>query len=151
MRLKDQENRVFYDKLTFIYLEMPKFNKTEAELETPFDKWLYVLKRLPELTERPARLQERVFAKLFQAAEVGKFNREEMAQYEQSLKYYRDMKNVIDTAAEEAELKGHAEGLAEGELKKARETARKLLQRNLPVSEIAEITGLSEAEVQALQ
>jgi predicted transposase/invertase (TIGR01784 family) len=38
VQLKDQENRVFYDKLTFIYLEMPKFSKTESELETEFDK-----------------------------------------------------------------------------------------------------------------
>ncbi len=155
VQLKDQANRVFYDKLTFIYLEMPKFSKSEDELETTFDKWLYVLKHLPELTDRPARLQERVFAKLFQAAEVGKFNREELAQYEQSLKYYRDLKNVIDTAAQEAEIKGeatgHAKGLVEGEMKKAIETARKLLQRNMPLSDVAEITGLSEETINALR
>ena len=50
VQLKDQINRVFYEKLTLIYLEMPKFTKTEDELETPFDKWLYVLKHLPRLT-----------------------------------------------------------------------------------------------------
>ncbi len=143
VQLKDQENRLFYDKLTFIYLEMPKFNKTEAELETAFDKWLYVLKHLPELTDRPAKLRERVFAKLFEAAEIGKFNRDELAQYEQSLKYYRDMKNVIDTAA--------IEGEARGELKKAIEVARHLLQENLPRSLIARATGLSEEEIAALQ
>ncbi len=33
--------KVFYDKLTYIYLEMPKFKKTEDQLETHFDKWLY--------------------------------------------------------------------------------------------------------------
>jgi predicted transposase/invertase (TIGR01784 family) len=159
VQLKDQENRVFYDKLTFIYLEMPKFRKTEAELETAFDKWLYVLKHLPELTDRPAKLQERVFAKLFQAAEIGRFNREEMAQYEQSLKYYRDLKNVIDTAAMEAKVEGREEGRAEGlvegrmegEMKKALETARKLLQKNMPLSDIADVTGLSEEEIAALQ
>jgi predicted transposase/invertase (TIGR01784 family) len=143
VQLKDQENRLFYDKLTFIYLEMPKFNKTEAELETAFDKWLYVLKHLPELTARPAKLQERVFAKLFEAAEIGKFNRDELAQYEQSLKYYRDLKNVIDTAAMEAAAKGEA--------KKAIEVARKALKKNMPLADIAELTGLSEEEIAALQ
>lgn len=49
VKLEDQDCQVFYDKLTFIYLEMPNFNKTEDELETTFDKWLYVLKYLPEL------------------------------------------------------------------------------------------------------
>ena len=43
----------FYDKLTYIYLEMPKFQKTEDELETIADKWLYALKNQPRLLERP--------------------------------------------------------------------------------------------------
>lgn len=42
VQLKVQENQVFYEKLTFIYLEMPKFSKTESELETDFDKWMFV-------------------------------------------------------------------------------------------------------------
>jgi predicted transposase/invertase (TIGR01784 family) len=37
---------VFYDKLTYIYLEMPKFSKTIDELETHFDKWLYIIQNL---------------------------------------------------------------------------------------------------------
>ncbi|MGH9838876.1 MAG: Rpn family recombination-promoting nuclease/putative transposase [Blastocatellia bacterium] len=143
VQLKDQVNRVFYDKLTLIYLEMPKFLKTEDELETTFDKWLYVLKHLPHLTDRPAKLQERVFSKLLEAAEIGKFNREELAEYENSLKHYRDMKNVVDTAA--------IEGEAKGELKKAIEVARKALKKNIPLVDIAELTGLSEEEIAALQ
>ncbi len=143
VQLKDQVNRVFYDKLMLIYLEMPKFQKTEDELETTFDKWLYVLKHLPHLTGRPAKLQERVFSKLLEAAEIGKFNREELAEYENSLKHYRDMKNVIGTAA--------IEGEARGEHKKAIEVAHNLLQENLPLGLIAKVTGLSEEEIAALQ
>ena len=142
VQLKDQINRVFYDKLMLIYLEMPKFNKTEDELETAFDKWLYVPKHLPELTDRPARLQERVFTRLFEAAEIGKFNRTERAQYEESLKIYRDLKNVIDTAA--------LEGEARGEHKKALEVAHKALEQQMPLSEIAMLTGLSEEEIAVL-
>jgi len=47
VQLKDQHCRVFYEKLTYIYLEMPHFNKTEHELATNFDKWMYVLGQLP--------------------------------------------------------------------------------------------------------
>ena len=145
--MKDQANRVFYDKLLLIYLEMPKFTKTEDELETLFDKWLYVLKHLPKLTERPAKLQERVFGKLLDAAEIGGFNREELLAYENSLKHYRDSRNVVDTAL----IEGRAEGIEIGELKRARESARKALLRNMPISEIAEITGLTEEEIADLQ
>lgn len=139
VQLKDQINRVFYEKLTLIYLEMPKFTKTEEELETPFDKWLYVLKHLPRLTERPAKLQERVFARLFEAAEIAKFNRTELELYEDSVKVYRDLKNVIDTAKDD------------GGKEKALEIARNLLNAGLPLDFVAENTGLSEEEVAALQ
>lgn len=143
VQLKDQINRVFYDKLMFIYLEMPKFTKTEAELETIADKWLYVLKHLPELTDRPAKLQERVFSRLFDLAEIGNFNRTERALYEESLKVYRDLTNVIDTAVQEAEMRG--------EHKKAVAVARHLLQANMSVDFIALSTGLSDAEIEALR
>ncbi|MBI1762588.1 MAG: PD-(D/E)XK nuclease family transposase [Acidobacteria bacterium] len=139
VQLKDQTNRVFYDKLLLIYLEMPKFTKTEDELETPFDKWLYVLKHLPKLTARPAKLQERIFGKLLAAAAVENFDHEELQAYENSLKHYRDSRNVVETA------------VIEGATKKALEVARYLLRANLPLSFITEATGLSEAEIEALR
>nr|WP_246540596.1 Rpn family recombination-promoting nuclease/putative transposase [sulfur-oxidizing endosymbiont of Gigantopelta aegis] len=50
-----------FDKLTYIYLEMPKFKKTEAELENHFEKWLYILKNLENFTSRPQKLQEKKY------------------------------------------------------------------------------------------
>lgn len=114
VQLKDQKCRVFYDKLTFIYLEMPHFIKTEDELETHYDKWLYVLKHLPELEKRPKKLQEKIFEKLFKAAEIAKFSPAELVEYESSLKQYRDLKNVIDTARIESKEEGRVEGKIEG-------------------------------------
>lgn len=70
-------NRVFYDKLRFVYLEMPKFNKSEDELETNSDKWLYVLKNLARLQDVPPKAQERIFLKMFQAAEIAQYNPQE--------------------------------------------------------------------------
>ena len=97
--LKDTEdNHVFYDKLTFLYLEMPKFTKTEDELETMFDKWLFVFRNLSRLFERPKALQEKVFTKLFEQAEIARFSPEERRGYEDSVKAYRDINNAINTA-----------------------------------------------------
>ena len=73
---------VFYDKLTFIYLEMPKFNKTVDELETRFDKWLYVIRNLNRLDKVPDKLRERVFEKLFETAEIAKFTPDQIRSYE---------------------------------------------------------------------
>jgi len=67
--LYDTENQIqFSDKLRFIYLEMPKFNKMEDELETNYDKWLYLLKNMSELDEIPLRLQAFLFKKNIQSS-----------------------------------------------------------------------------------
>ena len=59
MKLQDIEtNKIFYNKLTFIYLEMPKFNKPVDELVTRFDKWLYVIRNLNRLDHVPDKLRE---------------------------------------------------------------------------------------------
>lgn len=128
VKLKDQKCEVFYDKLTYIYLEMPNFTKSEEELETVYDKWLYVLKNLPKLENRPSRLQEKIFQRLFETAEIAKFSSEEKEQYEESLKSYRDLKNVIDTAFDEGRLEEKTKGIIKA-----------LGQGKLSVEEIAEV------------
>ena len=139
MRTKE----VFYDKLTLIYLEMPKFNKEEHELETMFDKWMFVLRNLGNLMERPIALQERVFNRLFEAAEIARFNRRELVEYEDSLKAFRDWYSVIKTTLN----KGRAEGRAE---EKAA-IARQMKANNLPTEVIAKYTGLSPEEISKLE
>ena len=108
---------VFYNKLTFIYLEMPKFNKPIESLNSRFDKWMYVIRNLNRLERVPKELQENVFMHLFKVAEIAKFDRAEADAYEESLKTYRDMKNSLDTAFEDGVLKGREEGILKGILK----------------------------------
>ena len=142
VKLKNQHSQVFYDKLTFIYLEMPHFVKTENELETTYDKWLYVLKYLPTFTERPQKLQERIFHRLFEAAEIARFSPEEKEQYEDSLKSYRDLKNVIDTS--------FGEGKEEGREEEKKQIALNMLKEGLNIDLISKITGLSGDEIEQL-
>ena len=112
--LDKKTHKVFNDKLSFKYVEIAKFNKTEEELDTLYDKWLYVLKNLSRLDERPAALKEKVFTKLFEEAEIAKFTPTELKEYEDSLKAYRDVKNSIDTALEKGREEGMAKGLEKG-------------------------------------
>jgi len=143
VKLTDIETcKVFYDKLTFVYLEMPKFEKTLEQLESRFDKWLYVLKNLERLHDIPEKFKDRIFRKLFAAAEIAKFTPEEAMAYEDSLKVYRDLKNSIDTAREEGEIKGHEVAMME--------TAMKMLADHLPVESIARYTGLSTEQIEQL-
>ena len=114
VELKDQHCNVFYDKLKFIYLELPKFKREEEELETQFDKWLYAFTHLSELQKRPKKLEEPVFTRLFDVAEVEKFDIEERLEYEKSLKVYRDLYSIADTAEQKGMEKGIKKGKEEG-------------------------------------
>lgn len=135
--------KVFYEKLTFIYLELPKFSKTVDELESNFDKWCYLLRHLPSLTNRPARLQEKVFLKVFELAEIAKYSPEEAAEYESSLKVYRDLKNVIDCAYDEGLAEGVEIGMEKGAQQTKLEIARKLMAKGMSAEEAAEIAGVA--------
>lgn len=88
-------------KLMFNYVEVGRFDKTDEELTSLSDKWMYVLKNLSRLDNRPAALREKIFSKLFAAASVARFTPTELREYEDSLKAYRDIKNSLDTAKEE--------------------------------------------------
>ena len=138
--------RVFYDKLEFIYVEVAKFNKTENELVTPYDKWLYALKNLSSLNERPAALRDKIFDRLFQVAEIAKFTPVELKEYEDSLKTYRDLKNSLDTAEE----KGRVEGRVEGRENEKIATIQRLFASGASVDIIAVATGLTQDEVKPL-
>jgi len=161
VKLSDIETKkIFYDKLTFIYLEMPKFNKTVEELETRFDKWLYVLRNLNRLDRVPDKFREQIFDKLFETAEIAKFTPEQVRSYEDSLKSYRDLKNSLDTARFEGKEAGKEEAeqkllpLIEEERRQKEEERRQkdilsiefakyLLSAGMTIEEIEVKTGLS--------
>jgi predicted transposase/invertase (TIGR01784 family) len=103
---------------------------------------LYILKNLNDLTKRPAKLQEKIFNKLFEQAEIANYNDEEYAEYEESLKIYRDLKNSIDTAFEEGKLEGKLEGKIE--------TAKNMKGKGYPIEDIAEMVGLAIEEIRGL-
>ena len=159
VQLMDVEKKtVFYDKLTYIYLEMPKFRKTEDELVTMTDKWLYALKHLPDLLERPKALQERIFRKFFDVAEIAALSKEEYAKYWESEKIFYDnvgafmaarAKGIAEGEAK-GKAKGRAEGRAEGIEENKRENARKMKAKGYKAEDIAEITGLPVSEIDTL-
>ena len=164
--LDKQTHKVFNNKLTFKYVEIARFNKDINELETNFDKWLYVLRNLSRLDNQPTYLRNEVFNRLFSQAEIARFDKTELKAYEDSLKAYRDIKNSLDTAKEEGRAEGRAEGLAEGRAEglaegraeghaegaseKALAVARELLAMNMSIDNIKKVTGLTDDEIHNL-
>ena len=131
-----ETNDIFYEKLKYVYLEMPKFKKEADDLETHFEKWMYVLKNLNRLDNIPDRLRERIFESMFAAAEIAKLTKEEYKDYVDSLNSYRDYKNSLDYAE------------TEGRIKEKLEIAKKLKNRGMSFDQISEITNLSLDDIE---
>jgi predicted transposase/invertase (TIGR01784 family) len=138
IKLKNQNGKTFYDKLTFIYLEMPNFNQSETQLKTRLDKWLYFIKHLEDFQTIPTIIADEVFNQAFEKAEIAKFGQTELANYENSLKIYRDLKGVIDYAFDE------------GKLERKVEVAKKLKELGVDFEIINKSTGLTKEEIERL-
>ena len=138
VQLKDQHNQVFYDKLKFIYLEMPHFNKAENELETRLDKWLYFIKHLEDFQNIPDGFKDKIFEQAFEKAEIAKYSETERNEYQQSLKTYRDLKSAFETAFDDGKLEGKLE------------IAKSLIENGVSIDLIIKTTGLTLEQIQNL-
>lgn len=138
IQLKNQKGKIFYDKLTYIYLEIPNFKQKEDELKSRLDKWLYFIKHLEDFQTIPAIFKDDIFTKAFEKAELAKLGQAELDSYENSLKYYRDLKGVIDTAFDEGKMEGKIE------------VAKALKESGVATDIIIKATGISKTELDKL-
>ena len=132
-------NKVFNAKLMFKYVEVGRFDKTDEELTSLSDKWMFVLKNLSRLNNRPSSLREKIFSRLFDAAAIARFTPIELREYEDSLKAYRDIKNSLDTA----EAKGREEGINIANLA----IAKRMLSDEMDMELVLKYTGLTEKQI----
>ena len=134
------------DALRFVFLELGRFKKQVWELETMYEKWLYLLRHMHELEVVPEKFTDPLFRRLFLLAEIGKFTPSEYEQYAKSLENMGDYLNIINTAAEDAEKRGLEKGRAEAQ----HEIVRKLKSLGVAIETIVEATGLDRETVEAM-
>ena len=146
IKLKNQNGKTFYEKLTYIYLEMPNFKMSEIELSSRLDKWLFFIKNLEDFQSIPSIFSDEIFTKAFEKAELAKFGQGDLDSYENSLKIYRDLKGVLDTAFDEGKQEGREEGREEGR----QEVAKSLKENGVPIEIIIKTTGLSKDQINQL-
>ena len=143
---EDDSNEVMTDVLRFVFLELDRFKRRIWELDSTFDKWMYLLKHMHEMVEIPTEFEDSLFSRLFMLAEIDNFTAEEYVQYQKSLDNMGDYQNIINTAVEEAQARALAVGRAEGRA----ELCRRMLSLGFPKDKVAEVAGLSEAELDEL-
>ena len=154
--------KLFSDKLRQIFIALPLFNKTEAECETDFERWIFVLNNMETLNRMPFKAQKAVFEKLEEIVDVHSLSEEDRVRYENSVNAYRDYLATIDYAAkkgveegfEDGLQKGIQEGIQEGirkgQQEKALEIARSMKAMGMTSEQIMKVTGLSLAEIESL-
>ncbi|WP_031530369.1 Rpn family recombination-promoting nuclease/putative transposase [Dyadobacter crusticola] len=145
--LRYGSGEIFYEKLGFLYLEIPKFNKHAEELSSSADNWLYLLKHMNEMDKLPLFLRKPVFEKLFEIAEVSNLTKEEKMAYDASLKQQRDWYATTEYLLKEGKKEGMQVGKMEGILSAKLEMARKMKVKGLDDELIQELTGLSAEQV----
>ena len=134
---EDETGEIMNSKLEFLYLEVGAFRK-EISGSSP-----------------PQALRERVFERLFEAAKIAAYTKEERNQYENDMMTENDYRNTIDYARDEGRQEGReaglAEGKAEGKVEGKAEVARKMLAAGMPAEQITEFTGLTAGQLAALK
>ena len=156
----------------YIFLNLWDFKKTDKEVHTYPEKWLYLLKNAPFFKQIPDILKgDDAFGAALDGAKRAKFTREENSTYERYMMNARDIVNAKRFAAKEGReegraegreegfaegraeglAKGMAEGMAKGMAEGLMEVARKMKERGMSVGEITDITGLSDEQIMKYQ
>ena len=140
--LRDEDGELFYDKLHFKFIQMPLFNKTENELVTHFDKWIYFLKNLASSNSIPDILREPIFEKAFHEAEIAAMTSGEYDNYQKSLMKYIEIREVVNTAVSSA--------VKTAKNDEAKSIAKEMKMDGVNYDKIIKYTGLSEEEIDNL-
>ncbi|MCX7099730.1 MAG: Rpn family recombination-promoting nuclease/putative transposase [Methylococcales bacterium] len=148
--LKDQDGDIFYDKFHFKFLQMPLFTKQAHELETHFDKWVYFLKNLENFDHIPDILNEPIFKKGFEIAELSHLTPRQYDAYLKSLVEYSEVQNVRDTSFGDGEKIGIEKGKIEGKMEGIKTVAKALKTQGIAMDIIMASTSLSKQEIEEL-
>ena len=141
---------MFSDKLRFIYLSLPFFDKSEEECETGFEKWIYVLKYMEVLERLPFTAQKKIFDHLAKLPDVRFLSSEEREKYDESIKAVDDYYGVLMSYYMNGIDEGVAKGEARGSHHKSLEIAKKMMAKGMDENTIMEITGLTQEEIRKL-
>ena len=161
---EESSHRLLTDRVTFIFIELPRFKKSIDELDGNVLEGMYFcFKNMAVLDERPKMLTHRIFNKIFEVSELYNMDQETRDKVIRNMTTERDLRNQMAYARQEAIEEGHAqghaqglaqglaEGLAEGRAEGRAEVAKEMLADGMSLDKIAKYTGLSQEEIAALK
>ena len=131
------------DKVTYIFIELPKFRKSVEELDGDVLEGMYFcLKNMPTLQDKPEALTHDVFDKIFSITEFLNMDEETRAKIRKNMTTERDFKNQLAYARKEGREQGREE--------ERRMSASKFKALGVDVEIISQATGLSIEDIALL-
>ncbi|MDF1583929.1 MAG: Rpn family recombination-promoting nuclease/putative transposase [Methyloprofundus sp.] len=103
----------YSDDIELIFIELPKFNKTETELATIQDKWLYFIKNAGDLDYIPHNLEQEL-EKAFSIANEANLSAEELELQHKKRDWIYIQKSSIELATKTGLKQGLEQGLEQG-------------------------------------
>ena len=141
---EETTQRLLTDRVTFIFIELPKFKKSIDELDGNVLEGMYFcFKNMAVLEECPKVLTHQIFRKIFEVSELYNMDQDTRDKVIHKMTTERDLRNQMAYARQEAIEEGRAEVRAE--------VAREMLADGMPVDKIAKYTELSIEEIAALK
>ena len=152
---EETSHKLLTDRVTFIFIELPKFQKVLDDLDGNILEGMYFcFKNIAVLEKRPEVLDHQIFTRIFAVAELYNMDKATRDKVLQKMTTERDLRNQMAYAREEAiregrekgRAEGHAEGHAEGMAQGKVETIRKMLAGGIPAEAIAVALGMTVEE-----
>ncbi|MBQ7490697.1 MAG: hypothetical protein IJT51_09310, partial [Bacteroidales bacterium] len=155
----------FLDKMSFLLIDLSKFagQKEFVQYADDKEKWCYAIKNMWQMKESDIPKRYGIFHELFEDCNISKLNAMEKQDYEKSVLEYEDVKDAMkyhrklgmdegfEKGLEKGMKKGREEGIEQGKEEKLRQMVAGMLKKGIDISTIAEISGMSEEQIAALQ
>ena len=147
-QIRESEEQTLLDELLEIhFLDLTKLKQENL---TSLEKWLMFIKT-DSKEERAVLAQgNAVMTKANQVMDIFYLDEQERKRYEAAGEYESDRLSMISESERKGLERGLAEGEARGSRQKALETAKTMLTMGYPLVDICKISGLSQAEVEAI-
>ena len=154
-RLYEEDSHdLLTDRVTFIFIELPKFCKSIDELDGNILEGMYFcFKNMTVLDERPGVLDHQIFRRIFEVSELYNMDKNTRDKVLNKMTTERDLRNQMAYARQEAIneglAEGRAKGLAEGRAEGRAETIRKMLAAGISEKTIADALGITLEECES--
>jgi predicted transposase/invertase (TIGR01784 family) len=134
------------EDLAYAFVELPKFKKTEQDLKTTEDQWLYMFKNYDKMKTIPKEIPEEI-QEAYKTLEQFSWSLEEKEAYDRARISLADEFDALRDATEE----GIVKGIAKGKIEEKKSIASLLLAKGFSDKDILEITKITPQELKQLK